>query len=79
MAGWYSSWLPVDGLATLEKVRASLLNLPPTAQLEVIPGGIHAFFGRYGAQAGDGQPTISREVFEAAVLERLSVFLEKIR
>jgi pimeloyl-ACP methyl ester carboxylesterase len=35
-----------DGLATLEKVRASLPNLPPTAQLEVIPGGIHALFWR---------------------------------
>jgi pimeloyl-ACP methyl ester carboxylesterase len=107
MAGWYSSWLPVDGLvfmaayppwsiadkkfpvlsiaaeldglATLEKVRASLPNLPPSTQLEVVPGGVHAFFGRYGAQADDGQPTTSREVFEAAVLEKLSVFLEKIR
>ena len=81
MAGWYSSWLPVDGLvfmaayppwsiaekkfrvlsiaaefdglATLEKVRASLANLPPSAQLEVIPGGVHAFFGRYGAQRSE--------------------------
>ena len=107
MAGWYASWLPVDGLvfmaayppwsiaektfpllsiaaefdglATLEKVRASLPNLPPSAQLEVIPGGVHAFFGRYGVQAGDGQPTTPREVFESSVLEKLSVFLEKIR
>ena len=107
MAGWYSAWLPVDGLvfmaayppwsiaekkfpvmsiaaefdglATLEKVRASLPNLPPSAQLEVIPGGVHAFFGRYGAQAGDGQPTTTREAFETTVLEKLSVFLEKIR
>jgi pimeloyl-ACP methyl ester carboxylesterase len=106
MAGWYSAWLPVDGLvfmaayppwsiaektfpvlsiaaefdglATLEKVRASLPNLPPSAQLEVIPGGVHAFFGRYGTQAGDGQPTASREVFERQVLEKLSVFLERI-
>jgi pimeloyl-ACP methyl ester carboxylesterase len=107
MAGWYSSWLPVDGLvfmaayppwsiaekkfpvlsiaaeldglATLEKVLSSLPNLPPTAQLEVIPGGVHAFFGRYGVQDRDGQPTTSREVFEAAVLEKLSVFFESIR
>jgi pimeloyl-ACP methyl ester carboxylesterase len=106
MAGWYSAWLPVDGLvfmaayppwsisekkfpvlsiaaefdglATLEKVRASLPNLPASAQLEVIPGGVHAFFGRYGAQAGDGQPTTTREAFEANVLEKLTVFLEKI-
>ena len=45
----------------------------------MISGGVHAFFGRYGAQAGDGQPTTSREVFEAAVLEKWSVFLETIR
>jgi pimeloyl-ACP methyl ester carboxylesterase len=36
----------LDGLATLEKVLSSLPNLPPTAQLEVIPGGIHALFWR---------------------------------
>jgi Alpha/beta hydrolase family len=106
MAGWYSAWLPVDGLvfmaayppwsiaekkfpvlsiaaefdglATLEKVRASLPNLPANAQLEVIPGGVHAFFGRYGPQAGDGQPTTTREEFEAKVLEKLLAFLEKI-
>ena len=107
MAGWYSAWLPVDGLvfmaayppwsiaekkfrvlsiaaefdglATLEKVRASLPNLPANAQLEVIPGGVHAFFGRYGPQAGDGQPTTTREAFEAKVLEKLLGFLEKIK
>jgi pimeloyl-ACP methyl ester carboxylesterase len=107
MAGWYSAWLPVDGLvfmaayppwsiaekkfpvlsiaaefdglATLEKVRASLPNLPSAARLEVIPGGVHAFFGRYGAQAGDGQPTTTREAFEAQVLEKLSAFLERLR
>ena len=106
MAGWYSAWLPVDGLifmaayppwsiaekkfpvlsiaaefdglATLEKVRASLPNLPANAQLEVIPGGVHAFFGRYGFQAGDGQPTTSRDEFERRVLEKLLGFLEKI-
>lgn len=107
MAGWYSAWLPVDGLvfmaayppwsiaekkfpvlsiaaehdglATLEKVRASLPNLPANAQLEVIPGGVHAFFGRYGPQAGDGQPTTSRDEFERRVLEKLLAFFAQIQ
>jgi hypothetical protein len=30
-------------------------------------------------QAGDGQLTTSREVFETAVLEKLSVFLEQAK
>jgi hypothetical protein len=77
MAGWYSAWLPVDGLvfmaayppwsiaekkfpvlsiaaehdglATLEKVRASLPNLPENAQLEVVLGCARLFWALWSA------------------------------
>ncbi|HSO05461.1 MAG TPA: alpha/beta hydrolase, partial [Candidatus Limnocylindrales bacterium] len=36
-------------------------NLPESAGFVPIEGGIHAFFGDYGAQPGDGDPTISHD------------------
>lgn len=35
-------------------------NVPQMVE-DVIPGGCHSYFGDYGAQDGDGQPTIGRE------------------
>ena len=39
-----------------EKYRA---NLPANVKELVIEGGCHAYFGDYGAQEGDGVPTIT--------------------
>lgn len=50
-----------DGLATPAKVNANKHLLPATTQYLAIPGGIHGYFGDYGSQPGDGQPTIPRE------------------
>ncbi len=48
----------LDGLATPEKIQASKPLLPADTTWLVIPGGIHAYFGDYGAQPGDGQTEI---------------------
>ena len=62
----------LDGLATVEQVEDSVRLLPSDAQLIPIDGGNHAYFGWYGAQAGDKEATITREAqqsqIEAAVL-----------
>lgn len=50
-----------DGLTTPEDVESSKQSLPPDATFVVIDGGVHAFFGDYGEQRGDGEPTITRE------------------
>lgn len=50
-----------DGLATIEKVDRARPMMPPQTRYVPIEGGIHSFFGDYGLQPGDGQPTISRE------------------
>lgn len=63
-----------DTIISLQRIRNSLAQLPKNTRLEVIPGGIHAYFGRYGVQAGDGTPTVTREVFEARLLELLDGF-----
>lgn len=51
----------LDGLATPADIDASKANLPPTATFTVIEGAVHAYFGDYGPQPGDGTPTISHD------------------
>ena len=65
----------LDGLISVQRIRDSLSQLPKDTRLEVIAGGVHAFFGRYGVQARDGTPTIAREVFEMRLLELLDGFM----
>lgn len=50
-----------DGLATPVKMAASAPLLPPTTKWVPIEGGVHAQFGAYGPQPGDGQPAISAD------------------
>ena len=50
-----------DGVLNMEKYEQYRSNLPTSASEVVIDGGCHAGFGRYGAQAGDGTPTISSD------------------
>ncbi len=64
----------LDGLISPQRIRDSLAQLPKNTQFELINGGIHAFFGRYGIQARDGTPSITREVFEAQLMALLEKF-----
>ncbi len=50
-----------DGVLNREKYQAHLSHLPADYQELVIQGGCHAWFGSYGRQEGDGEPTISPE------------------
>ena len=50
-----------DGLATPGKIDASRADLPPATRFTAIEGAVHADFGDYGPQAGDGTPSIDRE------------------
>jgi len=62
-----------DGLASPSQIDASRADLSPSASFVVIEGASHAQFGSYGAQRGDGTPTISdaevREQISAATVE----------
>lgn len=62
-----------DGLASTSQIDASRGDLPPSASFVVIEGASHAQFGSYGAQRGDGTPTISdaeaRAQISAATME----------
>lgn len=50
-----------DNVLDMEKVNENSGFLPKTAQTVVIDGGCYAYFGSYGAQDGDGIPTITEE------------------
>ena len=67
-----------DELATLEEVREGTARLPADAQLVEIEGAVHAFFGRYGPQRGDGLPTVSRGAAEAEVIAALTSFFRNL-
>lgn len=67
-----------DGRATLDRVRDGLGRLPGASRVVVVPGAVHAFFGRYGPQAGDGIPTVSRADAEAAILAEIVAYLDAI-
>lgn len=65
-----------DGLSTLPEVQSSLPRLPESTRLVVLPGAVHADFGRYGEQRGDGQRSTAREVTEAAIVGEVAGFIE---
>lgn len=50
-----------DGVMNRESYEKNRANLPEDATEVVLDGGCHAQFGSYGAQDGDGVPTISGE------------------
>jgi predicted alpha/beta-hydrolase family hydrolase len=64
-----------DGLATPAKIEQARPILPMNTRYVSITGGIHAFFGDYGAQPGDGQPTVGRAEAQAAIINASADFL----
>lgn len=56
-----------DGLATPAKIAEAKPKLPEATSYVVVEGGIHAFFGDYGDQSGDGTPTIARADAQAQI------------
>lgn len=50
-----------DRVLDSEKYNANKRNLPEHFREVVIDGGCHAYFGVYGAQEGDGIPTVTNE------------------
>ena len=50
-----------DKILNLEKYVKNQPNLPDHFIEAIIDGGCHSYFGMYGAQNGDGTPTISNE------------------
>jgi dienelactone hydrolase len=64
-----------DGLATPAKIDASRDDLPAGATFTVIDGAVHAFFGDYGAQPGDGTPTITHDDARTQISDASAAFV----
>lgn len=62
-----SVWGSNDGLTTPADIERTRVNLPPSADFTEIVGGVHAFFGDYGEQPGDGQPGVGRAAATAQI------------
>ncbi len=50
-----------DKVMDMEKYAENKINLPEDFKEVIIDGGCHAYFGMYGAQDGDGTPTLTNE------------------
>ncbi len=49
--------------------RDSRANLLGDAKIVMIQGAVHAYFGDYGRQPGDGEPTVPREPAQAEIID----------
>ena len=58
-----------DGLATPTNIADSAANLPANTRFVAIDGAVHAYFGDYGPQPGDGTPTISHDAARDQISE----------
>lgn len=67
--------LAEDGVLNREKYEADRVNLPQDTTETVIDGGCHAGFGSYGAQKGDGTPTISAEEQQRQTADALAAWM----
>ena len=67
-----------DGLTTPVKIAASKPLLPAAATYATVEGGVHAFFGDYGEQSGDGEPGISREQAQHQIAAETVSFMDRL-
>jgi hypothetical protein len=67
-----------DLLATPADIELSRAKLPPATVFVQIKGGVHAFFGDYGQQPGDGEPEIDRAVASAQISAATVAFLRRL-
>jgi Alpha/beta hydrolase family len=67
-----------DGLATPDDIEASVTDLPIGTQFVEVDGAVHAFFGDYGDQRGDGEATVSRRDAQTQIVDATATFLASI-
>ena len=65
-----------DGVMNREKYEKYKTNLPASFTEKVIEGGNHALFGMYGAQKGDHEATITKEMQTQITAEYIAEFIK---
>jgi dienelactone hydrolase len=66
-----------DGVMNREKYEKYKPNIDDALTEKVIGGGNHALFGSYGAQKGDGMPSVSNEEQIHITVEEIIKFINK--
>lgn len=64
-----------DGVLNRNSYEKYRSNLPTDFTERVIEGGCHAYFGDYGAQSGDGVPSLTPEEQQAAAVKTIVEFI----
>lgn len=64
-----------DRVLNMENYRKNKSNLPVSFTERILEGGCHAYFGMYGAQAGDGTPSITNEAQITAAADCIAEFV----
>ncbi|WP_329792318.1 alpha/beta hydrolase [Lentzea sp. DG1S-22] len=67
-----------DGFTTPQDVAESRELLPADTRFEPVPGAVHAFFGDYGDQPGDGVPTTSRAEAQERIVAHTAAALGEL-
>ena len=67
-----------DPLTTPAAIEASRANLPPSTVFTAVEGGIHAYFGDYGSQPGDGTPGVDRTTAQQQIVDATTRFMEAV-
>jgi hypothetical protein len=67
-----------DGLTTPADVEDSRADLPPDTEFVAVEGAVHAQFGDYGPQSGDGTPTVSRAEAQRQITAATLAFLDQL-
>ena len=67
-----------DGLTTTADIARTKDLLPPDSEFTVVDGGVHAYFGDYGEQPGDGSPAVSRDAASAENIAATTGFMERV-
>ncbi|MDX6382304.1 MAG: hypothetical protein QOI57_3328 [Rubrobacteraceae bacterium] len=68
-----------DRLIDSASIAEAQTRLPASAVYVEIEGANHYYFGDYGEQSDDGEPTISREQARAEIVKASSDLIERVR
>lgn len=68
-----------DRLINSASIAEARTRLPASAVYVEIEGANHYYFGDYGAQSDDGDPTISRDEARAEIIRESSNLIEQVR
>jgi len=64
-----------DGLSTPEDIAESAADLPAGTVFVAVEGAVHSYFGDYGDQPGDGDPTIPKPKAQSEIATATLAFL----